>query len=279
MNPILKYPGAKWRIASWITSFFPEHESYLDAYFGSGGVFFSKQPCRIETVNDLDGDIVNFFRVCREQPEELIEALSLTPWAREERDAAYGSIRTVFPTEKAMELEYARRFAVRCWQTFGAFPHKNNGWRHTTAKERNGGPDNPKLWNRLPKCVTDAADRLRSVQIENRPALEVIRRHNGPNVLIYADSPYLKCKRTAAVNAYNHEMSDAEHEELLAALNEHRGMALVSGYDNDLYNDLLTGWHKEKLTTTAECGAIRTESLWINQCAWESSPQLTLELT
>lgn len=259
MNPILKYPGAKWRVGAWIISFFPLHEGYLEPYFGSGGVFFNKAPSRIETVNDLDGEVVNFFRMCREYPDDLAELLSLTPWSREERNAAYE------PSED--DLERARRFCVRCWQTFGAHPRKSNGWRHTTAKQRNGGPDNPKLWARLPECVWQAADRLREAQIECKPALDVIRGHNGPEVLIYADPPYLRHTRTTHGDAYTHEMTEAEHEELLRALLDHKGTVLLSGYDNDLYNDMLQGWQKESFRTTAERGAKRTEFLWINPAA------------
>ena len=270
MKPILKYPGGKWRIADWITSFFPPHESYLDAYFGSGAVFFNKDPCRVEMVNDLDGDVVNFFRVCREQPENLSEALSLTPWAREERNAAY--------EPAGDDLERARRFAVRCWQTFGAFPRKSNGWRHTTARERNGGADNPKLWARLPQCVWEAAERLREAHIENRPALDVIKRYNGKNVLIYADPPYLHGTRNTHGDAYVHEMSDTDHEELLKVLAAHRGMVILSGYNNDLYNDMLCGWRKEALMTIAERGVSREEILWINQAASDAAPQLIMNI-
>lgn len=256
MTPILKYPGAKWRLAPWILSFIPPHESYLEPFFGSGGVFFNKTPSRIETLNDIDGKVVNFFRVCRERPDELADALRLTPWAREERDAAYNPA--------GDELEQARRFAVQCWQTFGAFPRKSNGWRHTTAKTRDGGPDNPKLWARLPECIAEASRRLLQAQIENRPALDVIKRYNGTEVLIYADPPYIRDTRTTHGDAYHHEMTDADHEELIRALMAHKGIVLLSGYDSDLYNDMLRGWKKETLNAQAERGARRVECLWIN---------------
>ena len=257
MKPILKYPGAKWRLSSWVIQHMPPHESYLEPYFGSGAVLFNKQPARIETINDIDGEVVNFFRMCREYPDELAGAIALTPWAREERDAAYCL------DEELSDLERARRFAIKCWMTFGAFPHKSNGWRHTTGKMRDGGPDNPKLWARVPGCIAEAAERLMQVQIENRPAVEVIQRHNGPEVLIYADPPYVKQTRTASGNAYNHEMTDDDHITLLQALNKHNGSVLLSGYDCELYQDILVGWRCELKSTTAERGVRRTECLWI----------------
>jgi len=256
MNPILKYPGAKWRLASWIISFLPPHESYLEPFFGSGGVFFNKNPSRIETINDIDGEVVHFFKICRNHPDELADALCLTPWAREERNAAYEST--------ASDIERARRFAVRCWQTFGASPSKSNGWRHTCAKNKGGGPDNPKLWARIPQIIRDASVRLLEAQIENRPAIDVIKQHNGENVLIYADPPYIKSTRTSNCHAYHYEMTDTDHVELLQALLEHSGIVVLSGYDNNLYNNALQGWHKETIRTTAERGAKRIESLWIN---------------
>jgi len=256
VKPILKYPGAKWRLAPWIIANMPPHESYLEPYFGSGAVFFNKPPARIETINDIDGEVVNFFKVCRDRPDELADLLRLTPWAREEREAAY--------SPAGDNLERARLFAVRCWQTFGAFPNVSNGWRHTTGKKKDGGPDNPKLWARLPECVKAASARLLEAQIENRPAVEVIEAHNGPEVLIYADPPYIKTTRNTHGDAYTHEMTDSDHEKLLSALTKHEGVVLLSGYENELYNDLLRDWKKITEQTQAERGAKRIECLWIN---------------
>jgi DNA adenine methylase len=272
MHPILKYPGAKWRLAQWIISHFPPHESYLEPFLGSGAVFFNKPKARIETVNDMDGEVVNFFRICRSRPDELAVVLRLTPWSREERSAAFDQDPT------GDEIERARRFAVRCWQTFGAGIHKSNGWRHTTAKDSDGGPDNPKLWARLPQCIREASIRLLEAQIENCLAIEAIKRHNGERVLIYADPPYLHNTRTANTKSYRYEMTDADHEELLQALLEHKGMAVISGYDNDLYNGTLRGWHKETINTIAELAAKRTECLWVNPLAYyNKSNQLSID--
>ena len=270
MYPILKYPGAKWRLADWITSFLPLHESYIEPYFGSGAVFFNKTPSRIETLNDIDGEIVHFFRTCRDNPDELADALRLTPWAREERDAAY--------EPSGDDIERARRFAVRCWMTFGASPRKSNGWRFTSAKDYNGGPDNPKLWARMPACIREASARLLEAQIEKRPALDVIKRYNGQNVLIYADPPYIKNTRNAHGNIYHHdEMTESDHEELLWSLKAHTGMVVLSGYDSDMYNDILNGWQKESIRTMAERAAKRTECLWVNPAGSESLRKYSVE--
>lgn len=173
MEPILKYPGAKWKIAEWIIERVPPHVGYVEPFFGSGAVFFNKQKSKIETIADLDGSIIRFFKTCREHPEELAYALSMTPWSREE------FLRSDFCDSNVDDIEAARQFAVRCWQTFGARTHCKTGWRNTTARTDNPGPDNPKLWRRLPKIVIQVADRLLDAQIENRPAIEVIEHNNG----------------------------------------------------------------------------------------------------
>lgn len=259
MTPILKYPGAKWRLADWVISFMPSHESYVEPYFGSGGVFFNKAPSRIETVNDLDGEVVNFFRVCRDKLDELARELTLTPWSRLE-------FKNASPDPAITDVECARRFAVRCWMAFGATTGSTS-WRNSTGNKKDGGPDSPKLWSGLPDVVYQVAIRLKDAQIENRPALDIIRRFDGPNVLIYADPPYVRGTRTAHRNQYHHEMTDNDHVELLEALHKHSGMVLLSGYDCELYRDMLPDWQMVTTRTTAERGTIRTECLWINHSA------------
>ncbi|HET8629306.1 MAG TPA: DNA adenine methylase, partial [Thermomicrobiales bacterium] len=101
LQPILKYPGAKWLLAPWIVAQFPPHRVYLEPYFGSGAVLFAKPPAPIELVNDLDSQVVNLFRVIRERPAELAQALALTPWAREEFTRANAEPETTDDVERA----------------------------------------------------------------------------------------------------------------------------------------------------------------------------------
>ncbi len=270
MNPILKYPGAKWRIADWIISHMPPHEGYLEPFFGSGAIFFNKPPSRVETINDLDGSVVRFFKTCRDQPEALAHALSLTPWSRDE------FLRSDFGEDDPNDVEAARMFAVRCWQTFGARTHCKTGWRHTTGARRNGGPDNPKLWSRLPDVVVQVAARLQNAQFENRPALKLLEIYNGNELLVYADPPYPKETRTLNGDQYRHEMTNDDHEALLNALKKHSGMVLLSGYDCQMYNDHLGGWQKVSFETTAERGVKRTECLWINPAAMDGRAQIMI---
>lgn len=246
----------------------PQHVGYVEPFFGSGAVFFNKPKSPIETISDLDGSIVRFFRTCREKPEELAYSISLTPWSREE------FLRSDFCDDSIDDVEAARQFLVRCWQTFGARTRCKTGWRNTTARTKNHGPDNPAMWKRLPEIVFQVADRLMDAQIENRPALEVIAHNNGKDILIYADPPYVKSTRTLNGDQYRFEMTDQDHEELLRSLNDHTGMVMLSGYDCDLYRDLLKGWRMECIATKAERGVPRVECIWMNPLCAEKSPKM-----
>jgi DNA adenine methylase len=251
--PILKYPGAKWRLAPWIVSHFPEHRGYVEPFCGSAAVFFTKKPARNEVLNDSFGAIVNLFRVLRDTPDELIRLIDLTPWAREEYELSEQHANT------GDSIEDARRFLVRCWQAHGTRFARPSGWR-------NVGPSNEAktttLWRQLPTRLAAVVDRLKDAEIECRPAVEVIGRYNTPNCLIYADPPYVMATRNEAY--YAHEMTDADHLALLEVLDQHRGFVVLSGYEHSLYDNRLPHWQKVTLTAQAEKGNERTEVLWLN---------------
>lgn len=178
----LNYPGAKWGMAEQIISLMPKHRSYLEPFFGSGAVLFNKPKSAIETVNDIDGEIVNFFRVLRERPEELAYAVSMTPYARDVFDDAHEN-----RGEDSFDSAY--RFAIRSKMGHGFKTYQKTGFKvDVFGRERSYCVG---CWNRLPADLMEAAVRLKEVQIENRPALDLIKRFNHENVLIYADPPYL----------------------------------------------------------------------------------------
>lgn len=254
---ILHYPGSKWSMASWIISHMPEHRTYMEPFFGSGAVFFKKDRSEIETINDLDSSVVNLFRVIRDHAEELAYKVQFTPLSREEYYQSYKD-----PDPEETDIEHARRFLVRCWQAIGAKTSDRTGWRSLIASN---GPDTAKDWDRLPTKILQVADRLKEAQIEHQPAVQLIERYKRPDVLIYADPPYVLETRTK--RHYKHEMKTEDHIELLEVLNEHPGPVLLSGYDHELYNNVLTSWHKETMTVSAEAGAKRQEVLWINPVA------------
>lgn len=248
----LRYPGSKWSIANAIVAQFGSHYHYVEPYFGSGAVFFSKPPSPHELINDSNHLIVNFFRVLRDNTEELCWALETTPWSREEY--AHSHEVTGEP------LEDARRFIVRIWQAHASDLAKKTGWKNRGVKQRARGMSI--RWQRVPSEVTELAWRLADAEIESRPALEVIGRFSAKDCLIYADPPYLPSTRTQKM--YAQEMTEAEHIEMLDALNAHPGPVVLSGYDNDLYNSMLPGWRRiEVKPPKVEKGAARIESLWV----------------
>ena len=251
MKSVLKYPGAKNRLAPWICEYIPRHDVYLEPFAGSLAVLFNKPRSHIETVNDLDGEVVNFFRTVRDREAELRRAIDLTPFSRREYELAYEQ------TED--ELEKARRFAVKCWMGFGCGNLYRNGFKSGQQKK---SPNPARSWEALPETIELAAERLRGVQIEKLPALELIGRYDTEDVFIYADPPYLHGTRKNYL--YKYEMSDEEHRELLRMLTRHPGKVMISGYDNDIYNSMLTGWNKAQKDTMAEGGRKRKETLWMN---------------
>lgn len=251
MNAILKYPGAKWNIADWVISHFPGHKIYCEPFFGSGAVFFNKSPAYIETVNDIDGDIVNLFKVCREQPEELARLIELTPFAREEFTACY--------ERSENPVEQARRTLVRYHQSFGASNSSRRSWRNVQTY---GGPRCATMWNYLPDSICEVCGRLKEAQIECIDAIELIERYDDENTLIYCDPPYLPELRKK--DLYRHEADEDCHRRLLAALKKSRSKVVLSGYDNELYNTELEGWSTDTVQTVVQMGKHRTEKLWMN---------------
>lgn len=259
MKSVLRYPGAKWSVADWIVGLMPPHKSYLEPFFGSGAVFFDKDPAPIETVNDLDGEIVNLFSVIREHPDELAAAVFLTPYSRQEYDAAWELLHSD-EIDTLGSVERARLMLLRYWQTHGSSARRKTGWKNDVAGREAAYA--VRCWNALPDWIMDAALRLKDAQIECLPALDLIRRFRSPEVLIYADPPYLRSTRSGW--QYRQEMRDDEHEELLQVLMEHPGPVMISGYDNALYNDRLSGWEKLQHPAQATNGTPRMETLWVN---------------
>lgn len=251
MNRILKYPGSKWRIADWIISLMPKHKVYAEPFFGSGAVFFNKQPAYIESVNDIDGDIVNLFKVCREDSIRLSELIDLTPYARDEFISCYQ--RSDDP------IEQARRTLVRFWQSYGSCNRSLNTWKNS---QLHTGPCTYNEWNQLPQVVLNVFSRLKNVQINNVNALTFIERYNSPDTLLYVDPPYLNSVRMPGM--YKFEMTDSDHFNLLDLLKSSKSKIILSAYDNDLYNSELKDWNVAEIKAQSQRGAARIEKLYMN---------------
>lgn len=266
MNNVLKYPGSKWNIARHLAEHIPPHNSYVEPYFGSGAVLFTKAPSAIETVNDLDGDVVNLFRCIQQDSERLARLVMTTPFSREVYDRQFEPNNTC-----ASRYQKAAGFLVRMWQAHGS---RNDGYKAGWKYDIHGRERAYSLWNwyRLPEWIIEIAERLRHVQIENRPALDVIQRFGHTDVFMYLDPPYLFGTRNR--KQYQCEMTDADHEELLRAILQSRAKIMVSGYESEMYNEYLQGWHKEHFASCAEQGKPRQETVWMN---YDHHAQMTLE--
>lgn len=261
VKAVFRYPGSKWSIAKWIISHFPEgYEKmiYLEPFFGSGAVFFNKRPGIVETVNDLDGDVINLFRILRERPEQLKRVLALTPYSREEYDLSFE------PCEDS--LEKARRFMVRTTQSIGAkIGVGKSGWRnHKTLKI--GGT--ACKWAGITETIDAATSRLRGtttnlVQIEHTDALRLIERYNTQDALIYLDPPYVRSVRKSGA-LYSHEMNEEDQKRLLDLIIKNKANIIISGYDNDLYNKTLRGWHTDITMSQTTSTKKACEKIWMN---------------
>ncbi len=255
MKAIIKYPGAKWSIADWIISHFPRHHSYLEPFFGSGAVFFNKPRSNIETVNDLDGNVINLFEWIKKDPEQLAHKIYFTPYARQIYEDAFRS-------KPEDSLEKAVNFFIRLNMGHGFRTNGEKvGWKNDVqGRERAYAA---KDWTKLPERILEAAERLRGVQIENRKAIELLTRFNYKKVLVYLDPPYMP--ETRHGKQYRCEMYDRRsHEELIEAAKSHKGPVIISGYETELYNDLLKGWNKEEETCYSQVGSKKKEVIWMN---------------
>ncbi|MCI1999576.1 MAG: DNA adenine methylase [Clostridia bacterium] len=254
MKAVIKYPGSKWSIAQWIIDFFPEHHSYLEPFFGSGAVLFNKPRSDIETINDLDGNVINLFECIRNDPEKLARYIYYTPYARAVYEDSYKTV----PADK---FEKAIQFYIRCNMGHGFRTNGEKvGWKNDIQGREKAYASQD--WCNLPKKIIQAAERLRGVQIENKPAIDLIQRFNYSNVLIYCDPPYML--QTRHGKQYRCEMKDKDHEQLLDVLLRHKGPVLISGYDTELYRDKLKNWHREETISYSQVCSKKKEILWMN---------------
>jgi DNA adenine methylase len=258
VKPPVAYYGGKTTIASRIVALLPEHGHYVEPFAGSLAVLLAKPPSRMETVNDIDRDLMTFWRVLRDRPADLERACALTPHSRAEHRLAYQAADD--------ELEHARRVWVRLTQG-RAGTLRRTGWRHYQDPGRSY-MSLPGYLRGYCGRIAAAAERLAMVSLECRPALEVIAdysRHR--DVLLYVDPPYLAGTRTS-VN-YRHEMAaEADHRELSTVLHAAKSAVVLSGYDSDLYRELYGGWHRAEIATAtgqAHAWNRRTEVLWSNR--------------
>lgn len=266
-RPVLRWHGGKWRLAPWVIAHMPAHHTYVEPFGGAASVLLRKPRSHGEIYNDVDADVVNLFRVLQDSPrgDALARKLALTPFARAEYELAWE------PTDDPVEK--ARRLIMRSYMGFGSHGHGDMSKGHKTtgfrASSKRTGSTHSTDWAGYPASLTAIVDRLRGVVIESRPALAVMAAHDEPDTLHYVDPPYLpetrgKANKYDLKHQYRHELTVADHAELLAFLQTLEGMVILAGYPSDLYDQALPEWTRVERKAMADGARERTEVMWIN---------------
>lgn len=256
-RPALRYYGGKWNLAPWIISHFPPHKNYVEPCGGAASVLLQKPRSPLETYNDLDGNVVNFFRVLRDRPDELIRKIRLTPWARAEYELSK------IPDNDS--LESARRFFVCSWMAISASQRTSSGWRVMTYSEQCYSNINLNFGVISLQHLVGIAERFDGVQIENLDSQECIKKYDHPDTVIYFDPPYILNERTSK-NEYLLEVDDQFHISAASLLRACAGYVVISGYACPLYAELYEahGWQRFDKEAQTNSGGKRIESLWLS---------------
>ncbi|MDZ8259940.1 DNA adenine methylase [Nostoc sp. ChiQUE01b] len=253
--------GGKYSHLDWLLPLLPKATHYCEPFGGSAAVLLNRKPAPVETYNDIDGEVVNFFRVLRDQQDELMQAIGLTPFSREE-------FRTAIAQEEDLsDLERARRFFIRARQvrTGLAQTASEGRWAHCKLTSRAGMAGAVSRWLGSVEGLSEIVQRLLRVQIENDPAIDIIQRYDSPETLFYCDPPYPHDSRGDS-KAYAHEMTDDDHRSLARVLQAVQGKVALSGYDCPLMQELYGDWNciKAPLKHCHSIKQLRQEVLWVN---------------
>jgi len=231
--------GGKYYMANDIINLFPKHRVYVEVFGGAGHILFKKEPSVIEVYNDIDSGLYLFFKILRDENKAnlLKQKLDLTPYSREE----FYHCRDTWRDEQD-DIEKVRKWYVTAMQSFST---NFSTWSHSKSKSRRGMSQVVSQWlgkieDNLPKAV----ERLKVLQIENMDYKDLLKKYDGEDTLFYLDPPYIHKTRKMTYQ-YTHEMEDEQHEEMIDILLHIKGKAILSGYDNEIYNKLLNnGWKR-----------------------------------
>lgn len=256
-RPLLRYHGGKWKLASWIISYFPNHTRYVEPYCGAANILLKKQPAYSEVINDINDEVINLFEVISTPTDRtwLQNDINYTPYSR-----------VVFENAKTQQtpcnMTRAKNFLIRSHMGFNAAA-PNTGFRSNSNRTSSTPAHN---WRDMPFIIGVTAKRIRGVIIENQCALKTMRQHDCKDTLHFVDPPYLPSTRTAT-SKYVYDLSELDHIELLECIHSLKGMVVLCGYNSNLYQNYLVdtwGWVKvEKQTRTAQ-NQKRTECIWLN---------------
>lgn len=279
MRSPIEWFGGKGNMVKKILPYITDHREYIEPFFGGGSIFFAKRPAKVETINDLNSDVMNFFKILRDEPKEFLRLAKLTPYSRE----LYNECRLTYRDEVDPIKKVWKWFVVARMSFSGRF---GASWSfNVTASNRGMAGTCSKFLSTI-DYLPQVIERLKRVQIENTDALKVIDAYTTENSLCYCDPPYVSSTRSAG--KYEHEMTDKEHEDFLNLLLETPGKVIISGYSSELYEEYLSDWHRIEFKTachvagrTKACGIqgkgsalekqARTEYLWLNENAFRAS--------
>jgi DNA adenine methylase len=279
VKPPFGYFGSKNRLALQLCENLPPHNCWVEAFCGSAALTLAKPPAPIEIINDIDNEIVNLFNQLRNNHEELYRQIELTPYASQELSDAR------IKKNNDSDLERARKFLVQSMMAVnGIFGEERGGFSSSDSYSRNNREARVNRWNNLPERLAKVVERLKNVRLENRDAIELLEKYvDRPATLVYLDPPYLG-ERT---NGYNIDANDeGYHTKLLKMANKASCMIFISGYENKLYEALLSaeyGWHKRTIETSTKGprgnNLARTEVVWMNEHFVKAAELKQLPLT
>jgi DNA adenine methylase len=259
--------GGKYYMASKINNIIPEHKLYVEVFGGAGHLLFKKEKSEIEVYNDIDSGLTSFFKVLRDKAKanELHRRLVLTLHSREE----FLNCRDTWQDE-VDEIERVRKWYVHLMQSFSG---NCRSWSYSkTVSSRGMSQATSKYLSNIDDNLPLAVERFRTVQVENMDYKDLIKKYDTKDTLFYLDPPYIHNTRKMTFK-YNYELTDNEHKELVGILLNIKGKAILSGYDNEIYNELIdNGWEKFNLGEFSERSTKtnmtkkqkRQEFLWVN---------------
>lgn len=263
-RPALRYFGGKWRIAPWIIENLPDARIYTEVYGGGASVLLRKKRSYAEVYNDIDNEIVNYFRILRDRGGELYDLVKNTPFARGELETAYES--------SECDLEQARRTLIKSFMGFSPTSIFNTSGFRSNSNRLGTTPAHD--WLNFSDAIPVLSERLRGVVIENRCALEVLAQHDSVETLHFVDPPYVQ--ETRSGGKYRHDMTDDDQNDLLDVLQSLKGMVVLCGYENDLYKERLDSWTVKSRPALADGARKRTEHIWLNNAAELQTKQFSL---
>jgi len=267
-----------------IVSLMPRHNCYVEVFGGSGAVLFGKEPSKVEVYNDINGWLVNLYRIIRERPQELIDRLEMIPYSRSEYSRALDIYKK---SQHGLEggiddpVEKAALFFMLIKQAFNS--SIGGTWAYSLVASRASS------WRNAMDLIMPAHLRLRGVTIEELTWKSLFERYDSKETLWYLDPPYVHITRDdGATDAYEYEFSNEEHTNLCWECSQLEGMVILSGYHNDLYQSILVeelGWDYKEIDVTCFSSYVpgkdkpkRTEVLWYNPAVSDNTSQLVLNM-